>query len=182
MQSLKSTSSYYYLYNNFDLNNEKNNMNFKMKNIYLLNNKKLNYDFYLIYNKQDSELVHNLIAPILKAKPYYYAIALQHNCPNFNATANYLDYIKASSFVVFIISKHLLTEFEYKLVCKTPKYKRIAILIDNINENIVKKLIKPKKIIKWQFFNFNENLDENSFLKCLNNEKLFPFVDSADEI
>jgi hypothetical protein len=87
---------------------------------------------------------------------------------------SYNDYIQNSSIVVFIVSKNLLTELEYKLVCKTPKYKRVVILIDNINENVVKKLIKPKKIIKWQFSEIDE-ISEDS-------EKLFPFVDSTDEV
>jgi hypothetical protein len=178
MHSLNCTvSGYNYFYKNFDSNNEKNNIKLKMKNIYKLNNRKTNYNFFMIYNKIEAEFVHNQIAPILKAKPYYYTIALQHmmsaadNAMNSNS---YNDYIQNSSIVVFIVSKNLLTELEYKLVCKTPKYKRVVILIDNINENVVKKLIKPKKIIKWQFSEIDE-ISEDS-------EKLFPFVDSTDEV
>ena len=190
MHSLNSTNScYYYFYRNLELNNnEKNNMNLK-NNFKLNKTKKLNYDFFMIYNKLDADLVHNLIAPILKSKPYYYAIALQHIIKLLNTSdnsisdvSNYQDYIKSSSYVVFIISKHLLTDFEYKLVCKTPKYKRVVILIDSINESVVRKLIKPKKVIKWQFLGLNDNKNNDCIMKSLNYEKLFPFVDNADEI
>ena len=186
MQSLNSTgSSYYYFYKNFDCDNDKNNIN--LKNVYTLKNANLSYDFFMIYNKVDANLVHNQIAPILIAKPYYYTIALQHIIKLSNVADNtvvlksYHDYIKSSSIVVFIVSKNLLTELEYKLVCKTPKDKRVVILIDDINESVVKKLIKPKRIIKWQFSEMDE-ISEDSLMNSLNSEKLFPFVDSSDEV
>ena len=57
----------------------------------------------------------------------------------------------------------------------------MVILIDDINESVVKKLIKPKRIIKWQFSEMDE-ISEDSLMNSLNSEKLFPFVDSSDEV
>jgi hypothetical protein len=43
------------------------------------------YDLFLVYNKIDAELVHKIIAPILRSEPYNFKIFLEHDEENYCA-------------------------------------------------------------------------------------------------
>ncbi len=144
------------------------------------------YDIFIVYNKLDSDLVHNVIAPILRSKPYNFSVILQHstynkcqstiNSINSNTTSEEslhssfyslscdssndfnVSFIKSSTLVLFVLSKHLLTEFEYNLSVKTPKHKKLAILADDLSVEICENILKPKKILRGQF-----DLDKMTF-------------------
>ena len=66
-------------------------------------------------------------------------------------TSEYLDYIKSSSLVLFVLSKNLFGETEQNLSVQTPKRKKIAILADDISEKVAEQLLKPNKIFRGNF-------------------------------
>jgi hypothetical protein len=134
------------------------------------------YDLFLVYNKFDKDLVENMIGPALQeGRPYNYRIALQHeiskyhnldastnqelmtwnhtrsNYYNLNLIEQFVDIINASSFVLFILSKNLFTEVEYRLSIETPKHKKLVLLADEIHDSIAENLLQPGQIFKGNF-------------------------------
>ena len=135
------------------------------------------YDLFLVYNKADRELVENVIAPILQGRPYNYKISLQHNANtsgnlasnatqeliawshhqnrsdyyNLNLVEQFIDLINASSFVLFVLSKNLFTELEYRLSIETPKHKKLVLLADDIHDSIAENLLQPGQIFRGNF-------------------------------
>jgi Leucine-rich repeat (LRR) protein len=132
------------------------------------------YDLFLVYNKADRDLVENVIGPILQSKPYNYKISLQHNTNihnnptstqelmpwshhnranyyNLNLIEQFIDLISASSFVLFVLSKNLFTELEYRLSIETPKHKKLVLLADDIHDSIAENLLQPGQIFRGNF-------------------------------
>jgi hypothetical protein len=138
------------------------------------------YDLFLVYNKIDKDLVENMIGPVLQSRPYNYKIVFQHEhnkCHNFNSTTNqelitwnqmrsnyynlnlieqFVDLVNVSSFVLFVLSKNLFTELEYRLSIETPKHKKLVLLADDIHDSIAENLLQPGQIFKGNF-NFNDH-------------------------
>lgn len=135
--------------NNFIPKNTNNLSNQTSSQIY---HQTLNYDVFLVYNKSDLEIVHNRVVSILRGKPYYYAIAMQHNLKDSTRINSLID---SCTNVVFILSKNLLTQQEYEIAIKTPKCKKVAIIIDDLNDKIVRKIVQPRKVLRWKFCDYN---------------------------
>ena len=154
-------------YNDEKCSNIQYSSNTSTKTSYKLKNC---YDMFIVYNKLDADLVVNVIKPILEGNPYNFAIKLQHsneyldqysekssilstyssnisdsNCDNEEIL---LDYINSSSIVLFILSKNLFTDVEYKLSEQTPRFKKLAVIADDISESIAEEILKPRKILK----------------------------------
>lgn len=125
------------------------------------------YDLFLVYNKTDADLVHHIIAPMLRSKPYNFRVALEHDDdevnvdtrPKYKHLENLLVIAKQSEHVLFLLSKNLFTSVEYDLIARTPKIKRLAMLMsDEVCESIAEQIIQPCRIIKPTF-----NLNSLSF-------------------
>lgn len=149
-------------------------------------NKSPNYDLLLIYNKMDACLVTKLISPIFRSKPYNFKVILQHDKTKLN-NENLAKYVLDSAFVLFVLSKNLLNGFEYDLAQKLPRSKKLAILADDVPENVAEKLIQPGKILRGTFnlknmsFNFRSiNIYEDSLDSGFDNDQVMDF-DSFDE-
>ena len=150
------------------------------------------YDLFLVYNKSDKDLIETVIGPVLKGRPYNYKIALQHdtqtsrggdsskatsqelvawrhstsrgNYYNLNLVEQFVDIINASSFVLFVLSKSLFTELEYRLCIETPKHKRLVLLADDIHDSIADSLLAPAQIFRGNFnFDFEQCKKGNRF-------------------
>lgn len=149
-------------------------------------NKRPNYDLLLIYNKMDTCLVTKLISPIFRTKPYNFKIILQHDKIKLN-NENLVKYVVDSAFVLFVLSKNLLDDIEYDLAQKLPRSKKLAILADDVPENLAEKLIQPGRILRGSFnlenmsFNFRSiNIYDDSLDSGFDNDQAMEF-DSLDE-
>ncbi|CAF0749119.1 unnamed protein product [Brachionus calyciflorus] len=149
-------------------------------------NKRPYYDLILVYNKIDSCLVTKLIAPIFRSKPYGFKLVLQHDKIKLNDDC-IGKYVVNSAFVLFVLSKNLLTDFEYDIALKLPRSKKLAILADDVPESLAEKLIQPGRILRGTFnlenmsFNFKSiNIYEDSVDSGLDAEKIMDF-ETLDE-
>ena len=77
---------------------------------------RFNYDIFIVYNKLDSDLVHNVIAPILRSKPYNFSVALQHTFYKTESTESTINSIKTTVTTTTDRSPSLTSSF-YSLSC-----------------------------------------------------------------
>ena len=144
------------------------------------------------HDANERALIETVIGPVLKGRPYNYKIALQHdtqtsrggdsskatsqelvawrhstsrgNYYNLNLVEQFVDIINASSFVLFVLSKSLFTELEYRLCIETPKHKRLVLLADDIHDSIADSLLAPAQIFRGNFnFDFEQCRKGNRF-------------------
>ena len=142
------------------------------------------YDVLICYNQNDKNLVENVIAPILLG--YNLKIVLQHkykanientirnkhqllslnenNKSNKMLQAQLIDLVHSSSFVLFILTKNLFSETEYRLSIETPEHKKLVLLADDVNDAIAESLLQTKQILREKFNleNFTYDYFKNS--------------------
>ena len=130
---------------------------------------KFNHDIFIVYNKLDSELVHNVIAPILKSKPYSFSVALQH-C-----------FYKAQSADTSINSSSLKTNSTTVTEnCTSMTSSFYSLSCDSVIDDLSVSLIKSSSIVV--FVLSNHMLTETEYNISMRTPKEKKFVILADEI
>ena len=117
------------------------------------------YDLFIVYNNLDTELVKNAIGPVFRSTPCDLSVAYLHDF-DVNSLVTYeacCRLVQNSTFVIFIFSKNLFTNYEYELLMHVRKAKRLAIVIDNdVNEDLVQDLVEPNRILKCSLDCFSQ--------------------------
>jgi Leucine-rich repeat (LRR) protein len=112
----------------------------------------LEHDLFLVYNKLDTDLCKKIIGPVFRSTPFNLKIAYLHDYVSSStfATPGLCEtLLKTSTLVIFVLSKNLLNESEYKIMHAVPHERKLAILVDNsVNESAVQRSIQPNKILK----------------------------------
>jgi len=132
---------------------------------------KINYDIFIVYNKLDSDLVHNVIAPILKSKPYNFTVALQHCLYKTQSadTSITSSSLKTNSTTV-IENFNSMTSSFYSLSCDSIQ----------ANDDLSGSLIKSSSLVL--FVLSNHMLTDAEYNLSMRTPKNKKFVILADEI
>lgn len=107
------------------------------------------FDIFLVYNKLDYDLVHNVIAPLLRSNRHT-RLAFEHFDRDNKDPTDFERLLRISGQsegVMFVFSRNSLTKLEYELIARTPHIKRMAMLVDGYMFGTIKEgVIDPNKV------------------------------------